>query len=416
LTLAIVAQSTVSAFIGATVIPVEGPEIPRGTVLVRDGRIEAVGPGDRIVVPAGAMVVDLRGKTIIPGLVDTHSHIGSGSGGDRSAAMHPDARIYDAINPADSSFVQALAGGVTTINIMPGSGHLMSGQTVYVKNRRKAKIDELWIAGADGRPMGGLKMANGTNPLGSPPEPGTRAKAMAMVRQKFIDAREYRDARRKDPASKPIDIGLEAMAEALDGTRMVHHHTHRADDILSVLRLQKEFGFRVVLHHVSEGHRVAAEIAAAKVPVSAIIIDAPGGKLEAVNLSFTVGVVLEKAGVRTAFHTDDGITDSRWFLRSAALALRAGMSRQAALESVTLAGAEMLDLRHRVGSIAPGKDADLVVLSGDPFSIYTKVEQTWVEGVRVFDRSQPKDLAYATGGFGVKHDHTPYLCCAEDYS
>ena len=202
--------------------------------------------------------------------------------------------------------------------------------------------------------------------------------------------------------------------EVLEGTRMVHHHTHRHDDIMTVLRLAREFGYRVVLHHVSEGWKVAEQIAAAEVPCSIILLDSPGGKLEAIDLIFTTGGVLERAGVPVAFHTDDGITDSRLFLRMAALGVRAGMSRGAALEAVTLAGARMLDLQDRIGSLRPGKDADFVVLSGDPFSVYTQVLETWVEGVKVFDRSDPKDRLYAVGGYGAGHGQTPYHCCFAD--
>ena len=146
-----------------------------------------------------------------------------------------------------------------------------------------------------------------------------------------------------------------------------------------------------MLHHVSEGWKVADEIAAAGVPCSMIVIDSPGGKLEARYLTFETGKILEQAGVRTAFHTDDPILDSRYFFRSAALAVRAGMSRKAALEGLTLAGAEMLDLQDRIGSLQPGKDADLIILDGDPLSVYAKVLETWVEGQRVFDRSDPED-------------------------
>ncbi|MBP9199658.1 MAG: amidohydrolase family protein, partial [Gemmatimonadales bacterium] len=171
-----------------------------------------------------------------------------------------------------------------------------------------------------------------------------------------------------------------------------------------VLRLREEFGFRVVLQHVTEGWRVAREIAAAGVPCSIILIDSPGGKLEAMNLSMDNGRILDSAGALVAFHTDDGITDSRFFLRSAAFGVRAGLPRTRALEALTIAGAKMLDLADRVGSLEPGKDADFVLLSGDPFSIYTHVEETWAGGERVFDRGNPADRAYATGAFRLMSD------------
>jgi len=161
-----------------------------------------------------------------------------------------------------------------------------------------------------------------------------------------------------------------------------------------------------VLHHVSEGWRVADEIAAADVPASIIVIDSPGGKHEAVNLYFRTGAVLEDAGVDVAYHTDDFITDSRLFLRSAAIGVRAGMSEETALEAMTLAGARMLGLEDQIGSLEEGKDADLIVLSGDPLSVYTNIEETWVEGQKVFDRDNPDDRDLATGGYGVYDDGT----------
>jgi imidazolonepropionase-like amidohydrolase len=173
-----------------------------------------------------------------------------------------------------------------------------------------------------------------------------------------------------------------------------------------VLRLQKEFGFRVVLHHVSEAWKVADEIAKANVPSSIIFIDSPGGKLETMDLKSENGAALEKAGALVGFHTDDSITDSRWFLRSAGMAVRAGMSRDKALYALTMANAIILDLGDRVGSLEKGKDADFIVLSGDPLSVYTHVLETWVEGKKVFDRSIPGDYLVQVGGSGASNDRS----------
>ena len=170
--------------------------------------------------------------------------------------------------------------------------------------------------------MGGIKFANGTNSIraGGGSFPGTRAKSVALVRDQFIKAQEYRDKIKKagtDKTKLPArDLAMEALVEVLDGKRVVHFHTHRHDDIYSVLRLQKEFGFKVVLQHVSEGWKVAEEIAKAKVPASIIFIDSPGGKLETMDIKFETGAdIMEKAGVLVGFHTDDYITDSRLFIR-----------------------------------------------------------------------------------------------------
>jgi len=409
------AGDDVQVFVGATILPIEGEPIEDGALVIRGGKIEWIGPSSRRPHPSGAAEHDLAGKVLMPGLICTHSHLGGMAGGDESGPIQPGVRVYDSINVLSSDFRRAVAGGLTTLNIMPGSGHLISGQTIYVKLRGGKRVEEIAIRGEAGEILGGLKMANGTNSMRAAPFPGTRGKSAALVRERYIRAQEYRDklARAGDDPDKrpPRDLDLEALVEAMEGKRIVHHHTHRHDDIMTVLRLAREFGFRVVLHHVSEAWKVADEIAAAGAPCSIILIDSPGGKLEAIDLSYKTGGILERAGVEVAFHTDDWITDSRLFLRMPALAVRAGMSREGALRAVTLAGAKMLDLDARIGSLVPGKDADFIVLNGDPFSVYTHVLETWVEGRKVFDRSDPVDRLHAVGGYGAGHDQEPYFCC-----
>jgi len=402
------AQAATTAFAGARVIPVSGPAIANGVLLIEDGRIADIGPRDTVRIPEDATVVELAaGQVLMPGLVDTHSHIGEMAGADRSAPIQPEVRVLDALNVRSSGFKRALAGGITTVNVMPGSGHLVSGQTLYLKLREADTIDDLLIYNADGSLASGLKMANGTNSRRDPPFPGTRAKSAALVRQAFIRAQEYQQKRAatEDGADPPPrDLGLEALLEVMEGTRIVHFHSHRHDDMMTAIRLRDEFGFRMVLHHTSEAWRVAEEIAAAEVPVSLILIDSPGGKLEAMALDAKSAPALEKAGAQVAFHTDDWITDSRYFLRMPAMGIRAGMSSQAALEAMTINGARMLDLGQRVGTLEPGKDADFVILSGDPFSVYTRVQQTWVEGVKRFDLEDPVDRLVAEGGLGALVD------------
>lgn len=405
------AQERPTAFINARIIPIVGPPIEEGVLLVRNGKITAVGDARTVRLSSDVIIVDVRGKVIMPGIVDTHSHIGGPAGADSTGPIQPDVRILDSVNVRASNIQRAQAGGVTTVNVMPGSGHLDSGQTLYLKLRDDAvKIDDLLIIGKDGKYMGGIKFANGTNSIrtGGGAFPGTRAKSAALVREQFIKAQEYRDkvAKAGNDKSKlpPRDLAMEALVEVLEGKRMVHFHTHRHDDIMTALRLSKEFGFRIVLQHVSEAWKVADEIAAAKAPSSIIMIDAPGGKLETMDVDYKNGVALERAGALVGFHTDDGITDSRWFLRSAGVAVRAGMSRDRALYGMTMANAIMMDLQDRVGSLEAGKDADFIILSGDPLSIYTRVEQTWVEGKKVFDRSRPDDYIYAVGGKGATDD------------
>lgn len=407
------------AFQGAEIITVTGNTISNGTMVIEDGKITAVGTSSSVTIPRGTTVIDVTGQVIMPGLVDSHSHIGEGDGGDRSSALHPDVRIMDTINPTSDSFKRALSGGITTANIMPGSGHLMSGQTVYVKTKEANTIEDMLVySDEENNIYGGLKMANGTNSIrsGGGPFPGTRARSTALVRNLYVKAQEYRAkvnaADGNEEEMPPRDLEMETLLEVLDGKRIVHNHTHRHDDILTAIRLADEFGYRMVLHHVSEGGEVANEIAESGYPASIIVLDSHGGKHEAVNIDYEVGRELEEAGADFAYHTDDPITDSRLFLRSGAFGIRAGMSRQKALEALTIANARILDLDDRIGSLETGKDADFIILNGDPFSVYTQVQQTWIDGQKEWDRSDPEDKKYGVGGENVNsgsnqhvHDH-----------
>lgn len=403
-----VAAASPVAYVGATVHPVDGPVLEDGVVVVDGATIQSVGLRSAVAIPPDAVVVDLAGKHLIPGLVDTHSHVGGGQYNDALAPIQPALSAIDTIDVSHDSLKRVRAGGVTTANVMPGSGKLMGGQTAYIKLRDAHVVDDLLLCTPRQEPLlssdqgplrrreicGGMKMANGTNPQGDGGDPKSRMGAAFLQRQALASgARVLEDG--PGPASSLDDLGL---AEVVSGQRVVHFHTHRADDIVTILALRREFGLDVVLHHVSEAWKVVDALAADAVPCSLIVVDSPGGKEEAQQLALHNGAMLEAAGVPVAFHTDDPITDSRLFLRSAGLAVRAGMSPEGALAALTLVPAQMMRLDERVGSLTPGKDADLVVLSGPPLSVWTHVEQTIVEGVVVFDRSTPEGLRLATGG------------------
>ncbi len=209
------------AFINAKIIPIVGQPIEQGVLIVQNGKITAVGDARTVRLSSDVTTIDVNGKVIMPGLVDSHSHIGEPAGADGSAPIQPDIRILDSVNARASSIQRAQSGGITTVNVMPGSGHLDSGQTLYLKLRDDANtIDDLLIYDKDGKYMGGIKFANGTNPMrGSGGFPGTRAKSAALVREQFIKAREYRDKISKagKDVSKlpPRDLGMEALAEGL---------------------------------------------------------------------------------------------------------------------------------------------------------------------------------------------------------
>jgi imidazolonepropionase-like amidohydrolase len=411
-------------FRGARVLPVSGDAIADADLLVRGGKIVAVGRRGEVDLPQGAEVHNLAGKVVIPGLVDSHSHIGiypkpaieaHSDGNEMTGPVQSGIRALDAIWPADPGIRMALAGGVTTANIMPGSGNAIGGQTLYVK-LREGPLAAMMVT--PGVPQGGLKMANGENPkraYGSKSQaPGTRMRLAALQREQFLKARDYRrkweafrQARKnggdasKAQAEPDRDLALEPLVEVLERKRTVHFHTHRADDIMTVLRLADEFGFEVVVQHGTEAYKVAGELARRKVPVSLTIPDSPGGKPEVDDLIEQNAAILEKAGVPIAVNTDDFITESRFLLRTASLAVRGGLSETAALRALTLNPARMLHLDDRLGTLEPGKDADFVVLSGPPFSVYTQVLQTYVDGRKRYDRADPALAGYAVGGFAL---------------
>lgn len=389
------AQERAVAFTDARILTMAGAPIEDGTLVIEDGKIVAVGAD--VAIPADAERRSLEGRIIMPGIVDTHSHIGQVSGADSASPIQPEVRALDSINALSSNIAKARAGGVTTANVMPGSGHLMSGQTFYMKLRDAKTAEDIAFSYEDGEALGGMKMANGTNSLrGEGGFPGTRAKSAALVREVFVEAQGYCDGERKKR-----DLAKEALCEVLSGERLVHFHTHRADDIMTVLRLKREFGFDVLIQHGTETYKVAEKLAEANIPVSNITLDAPGGKLETMDLRLDNAGVLERAGVLVSIHSDDPIVDSRMMLREAALAVRGGMSREGALRALTINGAVQMGLDDRVGSLEPGKDADFLILDGDPFSVYTHVLETWVEGARLFDRTREDDLLMATGGYGA---------------
>jgi imidazolonepropionase-like amidohydrolase len=321
LTLALAAQPARAAdapatlFRNATIYTVASDRpIKNGVLIIRAGKIAAVGPADSVKTPDGATVIDLKGAVVIPGLVDTHSHIGiypkpsvpaHADGNEMSGPVQPAVRALDAVWPGDPGIRMAVAGGVTTANIMPGSGNVIGGQTIYVKLRGRT-IEEMRVTGK--LPdctvvLGGLKMANGENPKGygrnKQQAPFTRMKIAALQRETFVKAREYKA--KKDAGQKvERDIALEPLVEVLERKRTVHFHCHRADDLMTAVRLAEEFGFELVLQHATEGYRVAEILAKKKIPASLTLIDSPGGKAETIGLLDENAAVLARPACRCA--------------------------------------------------------------------------------------------------------------------
>ncbi|HLW64025.1 MAG TPA: amidohydrolase family protein [Gemmataceae bacterium] len=413
------------AFIHARILPGNGPAIDDGVLVIDGGKILAVAEFSKVAIADRVEKRDATGLTIIPGLVDTHSHIGiyprpavpaHSDGNEMSGPVQPGLRAIDAIWPDDPGIRMARAGGITTANIMPGSGNAIGGQTLYVKLRGNT-IEEMRII--PGTVLGGLKMANGENPKGygrRSQAPYTRMKVAALQREQFAKARDYQqkwaaykkavaDGKSATPPEK--DTSLEPLVEVLERKRTVHFHSHRADDLMTAMRIAEEFGFELVLQHATEGYRIAEEIAKRKIPCSLTLVDSPGGKPEVMNLIEENAALLNKAGVLVAINTDDFITESRFLLRTGAVAVRGGMPEMDALKALTINPAKMLHLDGRLGSLEKGKDADFVILSGSPFSVYTQVLETWIDGKPEFQRAKPKDWSYQAGGYALEQSRLP---------
>ncbi len=217
-----------------------------------------------------------------------------------------------------------------------------------------------------------------------------RRKWQAYRKAKAESNKEEGKDQAKNATEPDRDLAMESLVEVLDRKRTVHFHTHRADDIMTIVRLAEEFGFEVVIQHGTEAYKVADELAKRKISVSLTILDSPGGKPEVEGLLDQNAALLEKAGVAIAVNTDDFVTESRFLLRTASLAVRGGLSEASALRALTLTPATMLHLEKRIGSIEPGKDADFLVLTGRPFRVTSQVLQTYIEGVKRYDRARPR--------------------------
>jgi len=424
--LAIAAHAATHAFVGATLHPVDQAPVPDGVLLVSDGRIAAVGARSSVDIPVGAEVHDLSGRHVIPGLIDLHSHIGGGRLHEALGVTMPAVAAVDAIDPTHASIQRAQAGGITTANIMPGSGKLMGGQTAYIALRDTAVVDEMLLCSGPARGVpadapqrraqvcGGVKMAAGTNPQGPGGDPRSRMGAAFLQRKALQQGRERltawtRWAETPEQKREPMapDLDGDALADIVSGARTVHLHAHRADDIVTGLRLREEFGIDLVLQHGSEGFKVADRIAAAGVPVAINVLDTPGGKEETLERRLDNPALLHAAGVEVALITDDPVQDSRLLLRTGGLAVRGGLPEDIALRALTLTPAGIMGIDADTGSLQTGKEADLVVLSGPPFSAWTLVEQTWVDGEQVFDRADPAQVRFATGGDAVPSERQP---------
>lgn len=381
---------------GAKIYTVTGPLIESGMMLINTaGKIEAV--GQTIEAPAGVKVLDLTGKVILPGLIDAHSHVGVWGDGEGKAGYdgnempHPvNAKVnaLDATNPMQRSFCSAREGGITTIQIVPGSGNPIGGLGFVCKTAGTV-IDDMVV-----KAPSGLKGAFGENPKrahgqGLKHAPSTRMGTAALIREYFLNAKAYGEKKEKAQSEgRPfdVDLNLEPGLMVLRGEVPFRAHAHRHDDIVTAIRLCEEFGIKFSIEHCTDGHLIADFLG--KKQITAHVGPGLGsrGKVETANGTDRNPAVLAKHGVKICLITDHPFLDSRYFLAYGAVAHKHGLSFEETLKAMTINPATSIGVADRVGSLEVGKDADFIVLSGDPFSYRSVVLETYIEGKRVWER------------------------------
>jgi len=388
----------------ATILTVTKGTIERGSILIKDGKIAEVGPS--IKAPKDATVIDAEGKFVTPGIIDCHSHIAIDGGvNEGSISVSSIANTAAVLNSDDVDIYRDLAGGVTTANILHGSANSIGGQTVVIKLRWGQPASRLPFEGA----LPGIKFALGENPKrsnfsipGQPKRyPATRMGVEETIRGAFTEARDYKNAwsaynkkvAASDKSALPPrrDLRLDPLVEVLEGKRYVHSHCYREDEILMLMRVAKEFGFKVrTFQHVLEGYKVADELAAAGVGASTFS-DWWSYKVEAYDAIPYNAALMTKRGVLVSINSDDA-EEATHLNQEAAKSMKfGGLTHDEALKLVTINPAMQLGIDKRVGSIEVGKDADLVIYNHDPLSAYAVVQKTLVDGRVLFDRD--KDIA-----------------------
>lgn len=378
---------------GAAVPPV----VEGGTLLVENGKITAIGRD--IAVPAGAEIIDATGKWVTPGIIDGHSHVGieedgvgwEGSDGNETTdPVTAECRAIDGINPADTAFEEIRRHGVTSVMVAPGSANVIGGQTVAIKCYGKV-VDEMLI-----KNPAGMKAALGENPkrvYGSQnKKPSTRMGTAAVLRGALVAARDYmrkkEAARTKPEAAVDTNLKYEALIPVLRGEIPLRVHAHRADDIITAIRIAEEFGIKITIEHCTEGDKIADYIAEKKIPVIVGPSMYQRSKLEVKDRGFHTPVALAKAGVHVALTTDHPVMPAQYLRHAAGICIREGMPEDVALAAITRHAAEHIGIESRVGSLEPGKDADIVVWDGDPFEWLTKTEVTIIDGQVVYRREK----------------------------
>jgi len=377
------------AVINGKIITMAGADIDKGTVLIEGGKIREVGKD--IKIPDVAEILDASGKIVMPGFIDAHCHVGileetyrieGDDVNEMTDPVTPHLRAIDAINPEDQGFADALEGGVTTVVTGPGSGNVIGGENLAMKTSGSI-IDHMVLKS----PVG-VKVAFGENPKriygGGKKSPMTRMATAALLRESLVKAQNYLrklELGAQDPDKLPDrDLRMETLVRVLQGQLPLRAHAHRADDIMTAIRVADEFGVKIVIEHCTEGFKIADELARRGIPAITGPALTGRAKVELKDRTNANAGILSRAGVKVAIMTDHPVIPINYLSLSAALAVKAGMEETEALKAITIYAAEIIGLADRIGSIEKGKDADLIIMNGHPLEIKTKIGHVIIDG------------------------------------
>ena len=397
------------AITNATLMTITNGTIENGTLLVEDGKISAIGKD--VAIPDDAEIINAEGKVVTPGFIDAHCHVGvypdgvgytHADGNEATDPVTPHLRALDALFPQDPAWIELVEGGVTTVLTGPGSANIIGGQWVCVKTAPKSSVEQMVLL-----EPAGMKMAMGENPrrtYGNAHKlPSTRMGNAAVMRTALADALNYQakwekytkqleeyekketegDEKALKPEQPDFDMKLDALLPLLKGEMIARIHAHRADDILTAIRIMEEFGVKYTIEHATEGHMIVDVLAEKAVAVTCGPHLRARSKFETRNRTLKNPAILAEAGVKVAIQTDDMLGVKHLALHAAA-AVKYGMNEEEALRAITINPAEIIGVDDRIGSLEVGKDADFVIHTGHPFSYKTQTEMVYIDGQRIY--------------------------------
>jgi len=372
----------------------KGQTYASGTILIEGKKI--INIGEEVVIPADAEVIDAAGKFVLPGFIDAHCHVGileevyqieGDDVNELTDPITPHLRVIDGINPEDEGFRDALSGGITTVVTTPGSANVIGGQMTALKTAGKT-VEDMVL-----KELVGLKVAFGENPkrvYGNQKKmPATRMATAALLRETLVKAQNYQNKVKmasKSEENFERDLKLELVVKVLQGEIPLRAHAHRADDIMTAIRIAEEFNVKLVIEHCTEGHKIADILAQKEIPAIVGPVLTSRAKVELKDKTPKTPKILSEAGVKVGLMTDHPVIPINYLSLCAGLSQREGLSEEEALRMITIYPAQILGLDAQIGSLEPGKDADIIIVDGPPLELQSHVISVYIDGVEVYSK------------------------------